>query len=142
MGTGHVSERATNLYPGKMAHFCWLTTANRIMKLYGSVKIPSETLKEIANFVSIVYAPDWLIIKMNPEAGCGPKNLHNIFNFFSKLSEDVFSLVKSVVQRNAYLAQPENILIAMINDKRSYITELGWRRILKASRSNSTYTLI
>ena len=32
--TGHVSERLANLYPGKMAHSRWLTTANRIMRLH------------------------------------------------------------------------------------------------------------
>ena len=74
---------------------------------------------------------------MNPEARCGPKNLQNILKFFCKLSEDVFSIVKPVAQRNAYFAHPENIFIAMINDERSYIRELWWRRILKVRRSNS-----
>ena len=31
--TGHVFEQLANLYPGKMAHSGWLTTANRIMRL-------------------------------------------------------------------------------------------------------------
>ena len=32
--TGHVSEKLADLRPGKMAHSRWLTTANRIMRLY------------------------------------------------------------------------------------------------------------
>ena len=132
--TGHVSERLANLYPGKMAHSRWLTTANRIMRLYVSVKNPSDTLKNIAHFVSTVYAPDWFIIKMNPQAVNGAKNMQKILKLCYNLSEDIFAIVKPVVQRNAYFAHPENILIAMINDERSYIRELGWRRILKAKK--------
>ena len=132
--TGHVFERLANLYPGKMAHSRWLTTANRIMRLYVSVKNPSDTLKNIAHFVSTVYAPGWFIIKMNPQAVNGTKNLQKILKLCCNLSEDIFGIVKPVVQRNAYFAHPENILIAMINDERSYIRELGWRRILKAKK--------
>ena len=133
--TGHVSERLANLYPGKMAHSRWLTTANRIMRLmYVSVKNPSDTLKNIAHFVSTVYAPGWFIIKMNPQAVNGAKNLQKILKLCCNLSEDIFAIVKPVVQRNAYFAHPENILVAMINDERSYIRELGWRRILKAKK--------
>ena len=54
--TGHVSKQPANLYPGKMAHFRWLTTANRVMRLYVSVSKPSDMLKKIANFVATVYA--------------------------------------------------------------------------------------
>ena len=132
--TGHVSERLANLYPGKMAHSRWLTTANRIMRLYVSVKNPFDTLKNIAHFVSTVYAPGWFIIKMNSHAVNGAKNLQKILKLCCNLSEDIFAIVKPVVQRNAYFAHPENILIAMINDERSYIRELGWRRILKAKK--------
>ena len=49
--TGNVSKLA-NLYSGKIAHSLCLTTANKIMRLYMSVKKQSETLKKIANFVS------------------------------------------------------------------------------------------
>ena len=95
------------------------------MRLYLSVKSPSEMLKKIANFVLTAYAPSWFIIKINPEAGCDPKNLHDILKFCSELSEDVFLIVKLVMQKNAYFAHLKNILTAMINDKKSYIRELG-----------------
>ena len=99
-----------------------------------SVKNPSDTLNNIADFVSTVYAPGWFIIKMNPQAVNGAKNLQKVLKLCCNLSEDIFAIVKPIVQRNAYFAHPENILIAMINDERSYIRELGWRRILKAKK--------
>ena len=52
--TGYVSKRLANLYPGKMAYSCWLTTASRVMRLYVSVSKPSNALKKIANFVATV----------------------------------------------------------------------------------------
>ena len=60
------------------------------MRLYKSVKSPSEILKKINNFFSTVCASGWFNIKMNPESGCCPKHLQNILKFFSKLSEDNF----------------------------------------------------
>ena len=132
--TGHVSEKFANLRPGKMAHSRWLKTANRIMRLYVSVEDPSETLKTFANFISTVYAPGWFIIKMNPEAIRGPENLHKILQLCGEIPENVLTIIKPVVQRNAYFAHPENILIAMVSDNQPHDRELGWRSILKARR--------
>ena len=66
-----------------------------------------------------------------------PQKLVDILKFCCKLSEDVFLIVKPVVRRNAYFAHLESILIAMINDDRSYIRELERRRISKACKNNS-----
>ena len=135
--TGHVSEKLANLRPGKMVHSRWLTTANRIIRLYVSVEDPSETLKTFANFISTVYAPGWFIIKMNPEAIRGPENLHKILQLCGELPENVWAIIKPVVQGNAYFVHPENILIAMVSDNQPHVRELGWRRILKARRKGS-----
>ena len=51
--------------PGCLNHFRWLTTANRILKLYVSIKIPSEKLQALAMFIIRVYAPMWFAVKLN-----------------------------------------------------------------------------
>ena len=71
--TDYVSKRLANLYPGKMTHSRWLTTANKVIRLYVSVSKPSDTLKKTANFVATIYASSWFIIKLNPQAQSGPK---------------------------------------------------------------------
>lgn len=43
--------------PGKLSHARWLTTANRIVRLYISTPTPSENLVKIATFIIKVYAP-------------------------------------------------------------------------------------
>ena len=40
-----LSEGLANTNPGQMAHSRWLTTANRILRLYVSIDEPSQTLK-------------------------------------------------------------------------------------------------
>ena len=48
------------------------------------------------------------------------------------LAEGLKKVHHAVIQRNAYYAHQENLLIAMITDSKSHIRELGFRRILKA----------
>lgn len=49
----------------KMAHYRWLTTANRILCLHISEDEPSETIVDIVNYIMKVYAPLWFgIMKM------------------------------------------------------------------------------
>ena len=44
-------------YLSNMCHSCWLTLANRVLRLYASTSASSETLKTSANFNIDVYAP-------------------------------------------------------------------------------------
>ena len=60
---GKLSEGLANKNPGKMAHFQWLTTANRILRLYVSTVEASQTLKIIVEYITKVYAPLWFAIK-------------------------------------------------------------------------------
>ena len=135
---GHVPERLARTTPGKMAHSRWLTTASRVLRLYVTKTEPFEHLRTIANYVASVYTPGWFIIKLNSGAEMGCRNLNNVLKLCNKfLEDDVFEVVKPVIQRNAFFAHPENILIAMINDERPHIRELAWRRVLKARSQSS-----
>ena len=80
------------------------------MRLYVSVEDPSETLKTFANFISTVYAPGWFIIKMNPEAIRGPKNLHKILQLCGELPENVLAIIKPVVQETRILRTRKTFL--------------------------------
>src|ERR1043165_9013414 len=52
------------------------------------------------------------------------------------LSADLKKVIDAVIQRNAYFAHPENILLSMVTDDNKTIRELGMRHILRA-RSES-----
>lgn len=117
-----------------MAHSRWVTTANRILRLYVSTTIPSEGLKLITNYVVKVYAPSWFNIKKNHQAIHGPRLIHDMIRMCSFLPSEYKKLAFEVIQRNSYFAHSENILLAMLEDSRSFVRELALRRIIKARR--------
>ncbi|KAI5694093.1 hypothetical protein M8J75_010588 [Diaphorina citri] len=132
ISTGDFPTTLSNRSPGKMAHSRWLTTANRILRLYASTENPSAELKLLAEYVTKVYAPAWFNIKTKPKATQGVRHLHDIIKRCSFLPEEYKSFVFNVIQRNAFFAHSENVLVAMLEDERPYVRELALRRIMKA----------
>lgn len=123
--------------PGKMSHSRWVTTANRILRLYISTENPSTNLMEIVKFIMHVYSPMWFKIKSEPSIIHGAKHMHETIVRMRSLSVQTQEIVKPILQRNGYFCHPENILIAMVADDISHIRVLGWRRILKARKSKN-----
>ena len=115
--------------PGKMAHSQSLTTANH---KYVATEFPSEIMKVIVNYIMKVYAPMWFMIKNDSSSKYGAIHLFKTIELSRSMSADVRDIVFPVIQRNAFYAHPENILLSMIQDERSHIRELSWRRIKKA----------
>ncbi|GBL86819.1 hypothetical protein AVEN_96051-1 [Araneus ventricosus] len=60
---GNCSDELARLIPGTLSHSRWLTTANRVLRLYVSSPAPSLKLKQISEFVMKVYTPNWFNIK-------------------------------------------------------------------------------
>ena len=48
------------------------------------------------------------------------------------LSADLKEVIDPVLQRNGFLAHPENLLLSIITDERVHVRQLGLCRILKA----------
>ena len=48
------------------------------------------------------------------------------------MSESLRNQIDRIIQRNAYFAHPENILLCMLTDKRQHIRDFALRSILKA----------
>lgn len=117
--------------PGKLSHARWLTTANRILRLYISQKNPSESLKILTTYVMKVYAPIWFHIKLKPSCVDGSRHLFKLIQLSRYLPVELQEIVDPVIQRNGYFASPENILLGMLTDERKFIRELALRRILK-----------
>jgi len=78
----------------------------------------------------------WFAIKMNPSCKHGAKHVCDSIQRSRYLSADLKKVIDPVIQRNAYFAHPENILLSMITDDNKTIPELGMCRILRA-RSES-----
>ena len=128
---GYCSTELALRKPGPMCQSRWLTTASRVLRLYiGSIS-PSQQLIELVNFIMKVYAPMWFFIKQNSYATSGAKHLFNMIRLCSYLPDEYKKIIHPVIQRNAFFAHPENIILAMIGDDRHHIRELGLRKILK-----------
>ena len=129
---GKISEALAMRSPGNLNHSRWLTTANRILRLYVATENPSDNLLCLAYFVMTVYAPMWLKIKTNPHVQTGAKHISETLKLVKKQNIRIQSIVMPVIERNAYFIHPENLLLLMIGDEKPYIRELGWRRIKTA----------
>lgn len=130
--SGECSQELADLQPGPMSHSRWLTTASRILRLYVSSNNPSENLLVLATYVVRVYVPLWFAIKTNPGCYDGPRHLWKMIQFSRYLPQNLKNIVDVVIQRNAFFAHPENMLLAMLTDGDNVIRELAFRRVLKA----------
>jgi hypothetical protein len=129
---GDCSESLSLRDPGKLCHSRWLTTANRILRLYVSTENPSKELQILAEFIVKVYAPMWFSIKNNPLFSSGSLHIWKLVKLTRYLPEELRAIVDPVIQRNAYFAHQENMLIAMITDENMSVRKLGYNKILKA----------
>jgi hypothetical protein len=138
ISNGNVSENLANRNPGNMSHSRWLTTASRILRLYVGTEDPTDSLLTLTHFIMFVYAPMWFKIKCQPQVKFGPKHIFQTLQLVQTLNDKVKSVVQPVIQRNAFFAHPENLLLAMIQDENHSFRELGWRRIQKARNEAKT----
>src|SRR6218665_733296 len=118
--------------PGCLNHSRWLTTANRIPRLYVSNNKKSENLKTLVTYIIRVYAPTQFAIKVHSSCKYEARHLHQMLVNSRYLSPKHKRIVDPVIHRNAYFAHPENLLLAMMTDHRQHIRELGLRRVMKA----------
>ena len=128
--------------PGPVVHSRWLTTANRLLRLYISTDGPSANLIVLATYVVNVYAPIWFNIKTGSSCAEGSRHLWNMIKLSRYLDPEYRDLVDSVIQRNGYYGHSENIILAMLTDDRENIRELAYRRIIAARKENADSTTI
>lgn len=103
VSTGFCTPELANRQPGKMVHSRWLTTANRILRLYISSLNPSESLQFLVKYVVKVYAPIWFQIKKNTSFKKGSKHIFQMIVYSRFLPENLRSVVDSVIERTHFL---------------------------------------
>lgn len=118
--------------PGPLSHSQWLTTANRVLRLFLSVDTPSDEHKMLVAFILKSYMPLWFKIKKSKYLTDGPGHVFEAIKSTRFLPGNSVREVDPVIERNTFFAHPENLLLRMIVDERKHIRELGFRRIKKA----------
>ena len=102
--------------PGKYHGARWNTLANRLMRKYVATPRPSRKFRKLIHSIIHHYAPSWFQIKTHPRCVDGPKNFYKMVEYQRKLEPELQEEVQKVMQRNAYFAHPEAILLSMLAD--------------------------
>jgi hypothetical protein len=72
----------------------------------------------LVEYVAKVYAPMWFYIKSKPSCKDGVRHVYETVHLVQSLSSRVKLIVQPVIQRNAYFAHPENLLLSMMSDEK------------------------
>lgn len=132
VSSGSCEQSLASQKPGKMAHSRWLTTASRALRLYVSTENPSNNLTLVVQFIMLVYTPMWFKIKCHSDITYAPLHTFETISRCQKLPLQVRDVVIPVIERNAYGAHHEAVLVAMISGTNDAYKELAWRRILRS----------
>ena len=78
-----------------------------------------------------IYFSTWFQIKSKSKITDGPKNLYDLYQriqvFPDSQEKDIAT---KVVERNAYFAHPENIMLAMLADENEEIRNPAMKKIV------------
>lgn len=91
--SGFCSKDLALRSPGKLAHFRWLTLANRVLRLYVSTTSPDDNLIILATYVMKVYTPVWFAIKTKPSCIDGSRHFYKLMSSSRYLSENLKEIV-------------------------------------------------
>jgi hypothetical protein len=125
-----------DLKPGPVVHSSWLTTACRILRLYVGTTRPTKNLNILVKFILKVYALMWFEIKNEPSCTNGAPLLWKMTHLTNYLPTKLNVVVQEVIQRNAFYAHPENILVSMLTDEERFIRQLAVKKIIAARKIN------
>ncbi|GBN83907.1 hypothetical protein AVEN_262180-1 [Araneus ventricosus] len=72
------SEDLSVREPGALSHSRWLTTANRVLRLYLNIKNPTDEHKILVSFILKSYMPVWFHIKKIKYFRNGPEHVFEV----------------------------------------------------------------
>lgn len=136
ISNGGCSDSLSKRSPGKLNHARWLTLANRILRLYVSTTKPTANLKMILKYIMTAYAPCFFHAKHNSSVLYGSVHLAELIKSSQFLPTKYQKVVNETIQRNAFFAHPENVLLAMINDDDMNVRRYAWTKIWEARQND------
>ena len=93
----------------------------RCLRLYLSTEKPSSALVRVVNFIVTVYAPGWFRYRVHADITDGARNFHFLLQCSMRLDAVDREIALDVLKKNGFWAHGENILVAMLADKRQHI---------------------
>lgn len=138
ISTGNFSEELAAQVIGNLSHSRWHTTASRLLRKYASSPKPSANLCLLAEYVVKVYAPMHFNIKAKGFCTFGARHVADLITLTRFLPPRALKIIDPVIMRNAFFAHSENVILAMLDDEREWIRQLGYLRILEARKINKS----
>ncbi|KAK3909792.1 Glycine--tRNA ligase beta subunit [Frankliniella fusca] len=135
--SGTCSPELASRKPGPINMARWLTTANRIVRLYISTKKPTKKLQVLVQYLLSVYVPLWFTIRKNKSITEGTRHLFQAIKLSRFLPVKYREVVDNTIQTNAFFALPENVLLAMVTDSRLTVRQDALAKILQAKTEQS-----
>ena len=118
---GVIDYKLFKLKPRKISHSRWLTTANRLCRLYVTKNNSEIELKLLINFIVSVYGPSWFEIKQQWICTHGSKHYLNQIKRIEKLPEEI--------KKNSDWAHSEHILVAMLGDQCADVRNISVKKM-------------
>ncbi|XP_050340757.1 uncharacterized protein LOC126767235 [Bactrocera neohumeralis] len=127
---GFCPQNLASMNPGQIVHSRWLTKASRLLRLYVTTSSPSANLKTLSTYIMKVYVPMYFNIKFYNSVVYGSLLFFKFIQSTRYLPPTLREIANTVIQNNSYFAHPENILLAMLYDKRKDVRERAIKKIL------------
>ena len=140
ISSGDISESLANRSPGKLGYARWLTTTNRILRIYVTFENPSTDLKIVCNYIINVYARTWFSVKAKPHFYQAPIHIYNMINNAKIINDErINNILLKVINNNSYALHSENIICAMLTDTRNEVRLRAVKIIMRCrGRSNDS----
>ena len=110
---------------------------SRVLRLYMATQDPTRNLCDVVNYNKVVYIPMTFNLQCNPSVRDGAKHVFNTIRREMHLDQRLQEIVLPVVQRTAYFAHSEIILLSMVTYKTPTVRELEQRKTLKARNDSN-----
>ena len=134
--TGVVEDDLAAIEPGPPCVSRWNTLWSRILRLYVATSRPSHELKRIVITIIKFSAPMWFYIKIHPYVTHGSRNVFQSLLYMKHLNSEEETIVKKAVQRNAYFAHTDQLLLGMCADEDMTVREKAVSMIRKIREEN------
>ena len=126
---GLVPENLVHQVAGPINHSRWLTLAIRILQLYTRTTVPDAGLMNVTRYIVQVYSPVWFKIKKDSKFVNGPSNIFSLLQLVKLQPEEVKTIVKPVIQNNAYFAESGILLCAMLESSSESVRQAAVKKI-------------
>ena len=122
--TGVLDKDVLKQVIGPVNHSRWLTTACRLCRLWVSKhslrrnSIVYKSLKTIISYIVSVYSVMWFEVKCKPNILHGPRHMLKAVQLVDKYcTAQVKTVVHPVLQRGAWHAHSENLLLSLLGSE-------------------------